>query len=235
MPAQHPRQPPRKDRRRTCRDRWRHQRQQRRRRAMSDPATSVFLQLLTLILLVFGRAPVVPLRPSSPAPAARPRPAVGRLADDRTPEAVERENGEGGHLLPPRRDSRRYGRYKSIPSYRRLVRDAQRPAARREALDVLRQRLRLPPEAGGWLDGLERDGELAALLPHVRPGVTDLDAEAALLLAAVQWLESQRDPELPPSPPTPPDDDGDGRGGRHQGGKPPPDDDDGPPPGGTKP
>lgn len=232
MPAQHSNQPPRKDRRRSCWDRWRHQRQQRRRKATDDPATSVFLQLLALVLLVFGRAPVTP----PPLPAARPRPAVRRLPDNRSPEAVERERGEGAHLMPPRWDSRRYGRYKATPTYRRLVRDVQRPAARKVALDVLRQRLRLPIEAAGWLDELERDGELAALLPHVRPGTTDMDSEAALLLAAVEWLEAQRDTELPPSPPAPPDDDGDSRGGKHGGGKPPPDDDDGPPPpSGTKP
>lgn len=220
----HPRQPPKKERPRSCRDRWKHQRHQhRRRRATADPATRVFLELLALVLAIFGRAPVVPSVPAA-VPVARPRPTV---RDDRSPEAIARERGEGGHLLPSRRDGRRFGRYKSTPSYRRLIRDAQRPAARREALDVLKKRLDLPPEAVGWLDKLESDGELAALLPFVRPGLTDTDSEAELLLAAVEWLEAQRDPELPPSPPPPPDDD---QGRRGRGKKPPPDDDDGPPP-----
>lgn len=231
----HTRQPPKKERPRSCRDRWKHQRHQhRRRRATADPATRVFLELLVLVLAILGRAPVNPLAGPAAAPAARPRPAV---RDDRSPEAIARERGEGGHLLPPRRDGRRFGRYKSTPSYRRLIRDAQRPAARREALDVLRKRLDLPPEAAGWLDKLESDGELTALLSHVRPGLTDTDSEAELLLAAVRWLEARTDPDRPASPPTPPDDgDGDGRGKRGRAKKPPPEgDDDGPPPGKTKP
>lgn len=221
MTAHHHR-PPGDGRRRICRDRWKHQRHQRRRRkATADPATSVFLQLLALVLWVFRRPPVV------------------RRPDDRSPEAVERENGEGGHLMPPRRDSRRYGRYKTTPSYRRLVRDVQRPAARTEALDVLRQRLHLPSEARGWLDELEREDDLAALLRYARPGMTDLDSEAALLLAAVEWLEARRDPEQPTTSPLPPGDDGDdreGKGGDDRPRLPDDDDDDGPPPpGGTKP
>lgn len=227
-------QPPRpetskRDRRRTCRDRWRYQRQQRRRRT-TDPATGVFLQLLALLYWIIGRGPVIP--PPVPAPA-RPRPAP-RLPDTRSPEAIERERGEGGRaLMPPRREGRRHGRYRASPSYRRLVRDLQRPAARKEALDVLKKRLDLPPEARGWLDKLDENGDLAALLPHVRPGLSDLDSEASLLLAAVEWLEAQRDSELPPSSPTPPDDD-DGRGGKGRDEKPPDDDDGPPPPGGTK-
>lgn len=234
MTAQHPRQPPKKERPRSCRDRWKHQRHQhRRRRATADPATRVFLELLVLVLAILGRAPVNPLAGPAAAPAARPRPAV---RDDRSPDAIERERGEGGYLMPPRRDARRYGRYKSTPTYRRLVRDLQRPAARKEALDVLKKRLDLPPEARGWLDGLEKEDELAALLPFVRPGLTDTDSEAELLLAAVQWLEARTDPERPSPPPVPPDDDG--RGGKGRGAKPPPDDDDDdgpPPPGKTKP
>lgn len=230
----HPRQPPENARRRSCRDRWKYQRHQhRRRRATADPATSVFLQLLALVLVVFGRAPVVPSVPAA-ASAARPYPA-SRLRDDRSPEARERERGEGGYPMPPRWDRRRYGRYKSTPTYRRLVRDIQRPAARKEALDILRRRLDLPPEAAGWLDKLDGDGDLAALLLYVRPGLTDTASEAELLLAAVEWLESQRDPERSSSLPAPPDD-GDGQSGKGRGHKPPPDDDnDGlPPPGGTK-
>lgn len=232
----HHHQPPRDRRRRTCRDRWKHQRHQRR-KATADPATSVFLQLLALVLVIVGRAPVVPTPTTAAVPAARPG-SDGRSSDDRSPEAVERENGEGGHLMPPRRDSRRYGRYKAAPSYRRLVRDVQRPAARTEALDVLLRRLDLPSEAWGWLDELEREGDLTALLPYVRPGMTDLDSEAALLLAAIEWLEACRDPEQPTTSPLPPGDDGDGREGKGGDDKPgpPEDDDDGPPPpGGTKP
>lgn len=224
-------------RRRTCRDRWKHQRHQRRRRkATADPAMSVFLQLLALILVIVGRAPVVPSPSPVAVPAVRPG-SAGRSSDDRSPEAVERENGEGGHLMPPRRDSRRYGRYKSTPSYRRLVRDIQRPAARAEALDVLRQRLHLPSEARGWLDELDKQGDLAALLPYVRPGMADLDSEAALLLAAIEWLEACRDPEQPTTSPLPPGDDGDGRDGKGGDDRPgTQDDDDGPPPpGGPKP
>lgn len=236
MTAQHPHQPPKKERPRSCGDRWRFQRHQRRRKATADPATSVFLQLLALILAIFGRAPVILSRPAA-VHATRPRSAP-RLRDDRSPEAIERERGEGGHPLPPRRHRRRYGRYKSTPTYRRLVRDVQRPAARKEALDVLRRRLDLPPEARGWLDGLEKEDELAALLSYVRPGLTDTDSEAELLLAAVRWLEARTDPERSTSPPTLPEDgDGDGGGKRGRGKKPPPEgDDDGPPPPGkTKP
>ena len=84
---------------------------------------------------------------------------------------------------------------------------------------------------------LEREDDLAALLPYARPGMTDLDSEAALLLAAVEWLEARRDRELPTTSPLPTSDDGDGGDGKGGDDRPgPPDNDDGPPPpGGTKP
>lgn len=187
---------PRGSRRRTCRDRWKwHRHQRRRRKATADPAMSVCLELLALVLWVF-RAP-----------------SVVRCPDGPSTDAVTQESGDGGHLIAPRWDSRRFGRYKTRPSYRRLIRDIQHPAARAEALDMLRWRLDLPYKAQGWLDELEFNGELATLRHFVRTGMTDLASEAALLSAAAEWLEARQVPKQPTTSSRRPSDNGDGRAG----------------------
>ncbi|NMG39757.1 hypothetical protein GRZ55_10935 [Chelativorans sp. ZYF759] len=88
-----------------------------------------------------------------------------------------------------------HGRYRSAPSYRRLVADLRRPAARAEALDVLRRRLALPAAAHGWLDEISDNHDWAVLATCAPPGKIDADAEIALLRSALGWLEAQQQEE----------------------------------------
>lgn len=178
--------------RRTCWERWRYQVQRKRRATKADPAMSVFLQLMALIILIVARAP--PLLNWSAAPLGKPR--APRQRDDWSPQQHEREMGMGGQVLPPLRrgDSQRYGRYRASPSYRRLVRDLRRPgvSVRCEALDVLRRRLNFPEGAGGWLEEIVREEDWAALAVCTPPGRPDAEAESALLGAALEWLRAKQ-------------------------------------------
>lgn len=193
--------------RRTCRDRLRFRRVQRKRRG--DPATSVFLQLLSLVLTLFGRAPLVPVVVSRPASPPRP------TRDDTSPEQRERERGEGGKgFLPPRPEmrSRLHGRYRTKPTYRKLVADFRRPvpAARDEAAGILRKRL--PPEAHAWLDSVLERRDWSALAWSARPGATDEEVETAMLRAALEWTEARTpDGDGGSTPPPPGGDDPDDR------------------------
>lgn len=181
------RTPKPKDRRRTCRDRMRFRLQRRKRRG--DPASSVFLQLLALVLALFGRAPLVPVIASRPAPLPLP------ARNDVSPEQQARERGEGGTgYLPPRPGTRPrlHGRYRARPTYRKLVTDLRRPvpAAHAEAADILRKRL--PPEAHAWLDNVLERRDWSALAWSARPGATDEEVETAMLRAALDWTEARR-------------------------------------------
>lgn len=194
-------QPPRKHRRRrTCWDRLRMAQQRLRRRG--DPASAVAAQLLALVLFIVGRVPLPVPRPA-PTCLTHPRPASVRRREDWSPDQEEREHGEGGHLLAPRRFSGA-GRYRTAPSYRRLLRDLRRPygPARVEALDVLRRRLDLPEAARGWLDEQAQAHDWSPLAACVGVGRTDADAEIAALQAAIAWLEARiTDGDSPPPPP----------------------------------
>ncbi len=199
-----------KPRRRTCRDRFRYKRHENRRRG--NPATSAALWLLALMLALFGRSPRIP------APVLRPTPAQGAFPDRRdvSRQQREREHGEGGHgFLPPHRRTRprrHGGRYRTNPTYRRLIADLRRPtpSARDEAAEILRRRL--PSETHEWLaDVLERR-DWSALAWCARPGATDDETETTILKAALEWTEARRP----------------GGGGGGGGGSPPPPGDDGP-------
>ncbi len=197
---------------RTCRDRLRYQRQQRKRRG--DPASSVFLRLLALVLALFGRAPFLAV------PASRLAPTQGsplREREDVSPQQRQRERGEGGygHLRPaPGSRPRRHGRYRSKPSYRRLVADLRRPspAARDEAAAVLRRRL--PPEAHEWFDEVVKRRDWSALAWCARPDATDEQTETAMLRAALDWTEARKPDGGGGDSPPPPGDDDDGPSGR---------------------
>lgn len=174
---------------RTCLDVWRHRRRRIRR---IDPAMSTALQLLLIILILIGRAPLVP--------DWWPRKAVAHPVpsrDDWCAQQAERERGEGGSvILQPRRGAPRlHGRYRSSPSYRRLVADLRRPAARAEALDVLRRRLALPAAAKGWLDDISDNQDWAVLAACAPRGKIDADAEIELLRAALSWLQAKQQEE----------------------------------------
>lgn len=174
---------------RTCLDVWRHRHRRIRR---IDPAASTALQLLLIILILVGRAPVVPDWWPRKA-AALPLPA----RDDWCEQQAEREWGEGGSgILQPRRGAPRlHGRYRSSPSYRRLVADLRRPAARAEALDILRRRLALPDAAKGWLDDISDNQDWAVLAACTPPRKIDADAEIALLRSALSWLQAKQQEE----------------------------------------
>jgi hypothetical protein len=198
-----------KSRRRTCRDRFRYKSHENRRKG--NPATSAALWLLALVLALFGRIPRVQ------TPVLRPSPAQEVFPDrgDVSRQQRERELGEGGHgFLPSHRETqsrRQSGRYRTNPTYRRLIADLRRPtpSARDEAAEILRRRLAL--ETHEWLDDVleRRDG--AALAWCARPGATDDETETVILKAALDWTEGRK-----------PD------GGGGGGSTPPPPGDDGP-------
>lgn len=191
--------------RRTCRDRVRFRRMQRKRQG--DPATSIFLQLLALVLALFGRAPLVPVIASSRVSFPRP------TRDDTSPEQQERERGEGGRGFLPQRPgmrSRLHGRYRTRPTYRKLIANLRRPdpTVRDEAADVLRKRL--PPEAHPWLDSVLERRDWSALAWSARPGATDEEVETAMLRAALDWAEARTPDGGGGSTPPPPGGDGPG-------------------------
>lgn len=172
------------------------------RHRITDPAMKVFLQILTWLLILIGLAP----RSGGSAPAAAPRrsPLAVLRREDWSPEQEERERGEGG-IFPVLRASGQktrqaagHGRYKLSPSYRRLVSNLRRPAARAEAAEALRRRI--PAEALPWLDNVLNRQDMAALSWCVRPGTTDTEAETAMLRAAVEWTETRRPAAVPEQP-----------------------------------
>ena len=135
-----------------------------------DPAFSVFAQLAALIAFLFGRLPLVPgTVPLFPA--------------------TDRERGEGGQVpMPSRRPS--HGRYRTRPTYRQLVADLRRPAARAEAADVLRRRV--PAEVLPWLDHVIAREDWWALGTVARAGVPDGTVEIRMMQETLAWLRRQQ-------------------------------------------
>lgn len=172
---------------RTCWDRLRFRNIQRR-RGWADPAMSVSMQLLTIVLLVIGRAPRLP---AWPARGGEPEPRPARR-EDWSREQQEREEGEGGQeIILPRPSHRAYGRYVLKPPFRRLVRDLRRPhlATSAEAADMLRRRV--PPEALPWLDDVLETKDWPALAWCARPGMSEKETEEAMLRSALAWTEGR--------------------------------------------
>lgn len=178
--------------RRTCRDRWRYRRHQYRRK-LADPATSVSAKFSALLLFLIGRAPALP----APAPRSVPTPQP-LLRTDISPEQEEREGGEGGQMLMRPRAA--HGRYRSRPSYCRIMRDLSRPApaARADAAEALLARV--PMEALDWTFMAIREEDWRALRLVVQPGMTDAEADAALKIVAREAkLQEATEPDEPTS------------------------------------
>lgn len=164
--------------RRTCRDRWRYHWHQQRRK-FADPAISTTEKLSALVLFLIGSAPTLPVPIPRTTPMSQPLPARA----DISPEQDERESGEGGQqvLMRPRAA---HGRYRSRPSYSRIMRDLSRPApaARADAAEALLARV--PMEALDWVYMLIREGDWRNLRLVLQPGMTDVEADEALKIAA---------------------------------------------------
>lgn len=153
-----------KTKKRTCWHRLRYADVRNRRRP--DPAMSVAAKLLALVAVLFGSAASVPLPSKGPE--------------------IDRERGEGGSLpgLRPRTGSR--SRYRVTPSYRRLILDLRRPAARDEAADLLRKRV--PAESLPWLNSVLVEEDFNALSVVARTGVPDETVEMRMLQETLAWI-----------------------------------------------
>ncbi|TGS40708.1 MULTISPECIES: hypothetical protein [unclassified Mesorhizobium] len=106
-----------------------------------------------------------------------------------SPEQIEREHGEGGRIAMQPRVV--HGRYRVLPSYSRILRDLSRPAvaARVDAAGALLARV--PMEALEWTYAVLREEDWAALRTIVQPGMSDAEADAALVTAAREALLRQ--------------------------------------------
>lgn len=109
---------------------------------------------------------------------------VKRVETDNWPIS-EYERGLGGeYLFLPRR---RYGgnnRYCSAPSFTRLMLDLKRPAASRDAREVLLARIS-DPVTLEWVSNQIASGDLYKLAMWVRPWMSERDVLEAWRMAAV--------------------------------------------------
>ena len=106
--------------------------------------------------------------------------SVASVADALT----DRERGEGG-VLPGLTMPNR-SRYRSQPTYHRLVSDLRREASRAEAEDMLRRRV--PPEALPWLNRVLADDDMITLSAVSRSGVDDDVVEKRILQETLSWI-----------------------------------------------
>ncbi|TPK65523.1 hypothetical protein FJ546_10040 [Mesorhizobium sp. B2-4-19] len=184
-----------RNRRRTCRDRWRYRRHQHRRR-LADPATSFTAKFSALLLFLIGRAPTLPV----PVPQAVPAPQPLPPRTDVSAEQGDRESGEGGQM--PMRPRAAHGRYRSRPSYSRILRDLSRPAPAARAAAAATFLARVPMEALDWVYMAIKEADWRGLRQIVQPGMTDAEADAALLKAA---RDARLQEATEPDEPTPDD------------------------------
>lgn len=125
---------------------------------------------------------------SGPFPSPRP---PSRAKDEEWP-ITDYERGLGGDLLlRPRPAASRTERYRSRPSFARLMADLRRPAARKDAALVLLARI-TDPVARAWVAERIAKGEINRLSIWTRPGRSEEtimaawrgEADAALTEAA---------------------------------------------------
>jgi len=153
----------RKDRRRTCADRVRaNVITAANRRGNRSPATSAFIQLLTLTSILVNALPVLDfswIAPPEPLPEPEPERPAATPVEPRT--------------------------YKKAPSWPMLVRDLARPVANEMARKELYARL--PAEACPWLDEVIKNADWSALRVHAQSGATDESVSAAVLADVQRW------------------------------------------------
>ncbi len=155
--------------RRTCADRARYAAERRKvqRGKKFDPAMSMTIQFLGLLSVGLRLLPEFSIK-------SRPVPAVSIPAPP---------------VRPPDSDQP-WQRYKSTPSWQRVVKDLARPAATADAQQEVRSRL--PVECAPWLNYVFRENQWGDLRILVRSGSTDVDVAAEAVAAARLWDSERR-------------------------------------------
>ncbi len=106
-----------------------------------------------------------------------PRQPVGTEGDDWP--VTEYERGGGGHIMRPRPVAASgTGRYRSRPSFSRLMADLHRPAARKDAAAALEARI-VDPVVRGWVTERIAKDEINRLSIWVQSGRTEETVLAA--------------------------------------------------------
>lgn len=140
----------------------------------------------------------IPVTDFSVAPAActgkrKPVAAPPITPDDGGPgrPATPYELGAPGPLRPQSRSE--LGRYGSRrPALARLLKDLRRPAARRDAADLLMTRIPVgDAELHEWVQGQLDDGSVSALALWARPGLSELEIFAHWKDAARRQAEEE--------------------------------------------
>src|SRR5690606_16412109 len=126
----------------------------------------------------------------SVTPSASPRTRQPMVAPPLAPEETDQpttpyERGAPGALRPrPTSEARRYGNRR--PPLVRLLKDLRRPAAQREAADVVVRRIPVgDAELREWVQQQLDDGIVSALALWARPGLTEAEVFA-------HWKEAAR-------------------------------------------
>lgn len=139
--------------------------------------------LVLLSIPVYG----FPVRPAASTGKRKPVAAPPLAPDDGGPDrlASAYELGAPGALRPRRRpDLGRYGNRR--PALSRLLKDLRRPAAMREAADMLMAKIPAgDAELREWVQEQLDDGSVSALSLWARPGLAEQDVLA-------HWKEAAR-------------------------------------------
>lgn len=183
----------RKQKRRGCWDVRLSRARQARAAARKRNAGTLLARLLFVLALLSISVADFSVSPASSTRKRKPVAAPPIAPDDGGPgrPASQYELGAPGTLRPRSRPER--GRYGSRPpALARLLKDLRRPAARRDAADMLMARIPVgDAELHEWVQGQLDDGGVSALALWVRPGLSELDILAHWKVAARRQAEEE--------------------------------------------
>jgi len=107
----------------------------------------------------------------------RTRPAPG--PEPSSYEPTPQELGVPGPLRPRPHGRLLHGRYRTVPSLKRIFRDLRRPVAHDAARAALMARVGSDTDTLSWANGLIDAGTEWRLALHARPGILDAEVVAA--------------------------------------------------------